>query len=51
MSSHLLEESSFATLFPKYREVYIKECFGNVKKVLSEYGIKADLNLIGFYFI
>ncbi len=49
MTASLQEESSFATLFPKYREVYIKECFGNVKKTLSDYGIKAELNLIGKY--
>ncbi len=42
----LLEESSFATLFPQYREKYIKEVWGNVKKALSTYGIKAELNLI-----
>ena len=42
----LLEESSFATLFPQYREKYIKEVWGNVKKALSSYGIKAELNLI-----
>ena len=40
MSSSLLEESSFATLFPKYRETYIKECSGNIKKTLAEYGYR-----------
>lgn len=39
MAGNLLEESSFATLFPKYREQYIKECSGNVQKVLSEHGL------------
>lgn len=42
----LLEESSFATLFPQYREKYLKECWGNVKKTLNEYGIKAELNMV-----
>ena len=42
MSSSLLEESSFATLFPQYREKYIKEVWGNVKKALSTYGVKAE---------
>ncbi|EGR31059.1 ribosomal RNA assembly, putative [Ichthyophthirius multifiliis] len=41
----LSEESSFATLFPQYREKYIQESFGNIKKTLNDYGIKADLNL------
>jgi len=42
----LLEESSFATLFPSYREKYIQECWGIVKKELKEHGIRADLNLL-----
>ena len=46
MNGPLLEESSFATLFPQYREKYIKECFGIVKKSLAEHGIKAELNLM-----
>lgn len=46
MQGHLLEESSFATLFPQYREKYIKEVWGNVKKALSTFGVKAELNLI-----
>jgi ribosomal RNA assembly protein len=46
MSGSLLDESSFATLFPQYREKYIKEVWGNVKKSLSIYGVKTELNLI-----
>jgi ribosomal RNA assembly protein len=46
MTTSLLEESSFATLFPQYREKYIREVWGFVKKALSDLGIKADLNLI-----
>jgi len=42
----LLEESSFAVLFPQYREKYLRECWGYVKKALTELGIKADLNLV-----
>ncbi|KAL2736700.1 hypothetical protein V1477_013209 [Vespula maculifrons] len=42
----LLEESSFATLFPKYREQYLKEHWPLVQKALDEYAVKAELDLV-----
>ncbi|KJE89260.1 ribosomal RNA assembly protein mis3 [Capsaspora owczarzaki ATCC 30864] len=42
----LLEESSFATLFPKYREKYLKEVWPHVTKALDDVGIACELDLI-----
>ncbi|XP_069012570.1 KRR1 small subunit processome component homolog [Embiotoca jacksoni] len=42
----LLEVSSFATLFPKYREAYLRECWPLVEKALGEAHIKVSLDLI-----
>lgn len=41
-----IEESSFATLFPKYRERYLKEIWPLVSGTLKSFGIAAELNLI-----
>jgi len=35
MKGPLLEESSFATLFPSYREKYLQEIWGGVTKALN----------------
>lgn len=42
----LLEESSFATLFPKYREKYLREVWPIVTKTLDGYKITCELNLV-----
>lgn len=41
-----LEESSFATLFPKYRERYLKEVWGHVTSALEKHGIACTLDLV-----
>lgn len=46
MAGPLLEESNFATLFPKYREAYLKEIWQHVTKILSAHGIACELNLV-----
>ncbi|KAI9774596.1 MAG: ribosomal RNA assembly protein krr1 [Geoglossum simile] len=40
------EESSFATLFPKYREVYLKEAWPMITRSLEKCGISCTLDLV-----
>lgn len=42
----LIEESSFATLFPQYREQYLRQIWPVVQKTLGEHHIKADLDVV-----
>ncbi|KND02448.1 ribosomal RNA assembly protein KRR1 [Spizellomyces punctatus DAOM BR117] len=41
-----LEESSFATLFPKYREAYLREVWPMVTSALEQVGVACVLDLI-----
>lgn len=41
-----LEESSFVTLFPKYREAYLQSIWGDLTRELSAHGIDCVLNLL-----
>ncbi|KIK54407.1 hypothetical protein GYMLUDRAFT_249554 [Collybiopsis luxurians FD-317 M1] len=40
------EESSFATLFPKYREKYLREVWSAVTRALESHGIACTLDLV-----
>lgn len=40
------EESSFACLFPKYREVYLKQAWPMITKVLEKNGVACTLDLV-----
>ena len=42
----MLEESSFATLFPRYREKYLREVWPMVTRTLKKCGIGCELNLV-----
>ncbi|KAF2836146.1 ribosomal RNA assembly protein KRR1 [Patellaria atrata CBS 101060] len=42
----LTEESSFVTLFPKYREVYLREAWPLITRSLSAHGVACTLDLI-----
>ena len=43
----MIEESTFATLFPKYREKYLREVWPLVQKSLNEtHNLKAELDVI-----
>jgi hypothetical protein len=45
-----LEESSFATLFPKYREKYLREVWGAVTKALDAHVRPSKLQTFFFFF-
>ncbi|KAF8822355.1 putative ribosomal rna assembly protein mis3 [Cardiosporidium cionae] len=42
----VLEESSFSTLFPQYREKYLQQVWPDVKRVAAEHHVKAELDLV-----
>ena len=42
----MLAESTFATLFPRYREKYLRECWPLVKAKMNEFNIKAEMDAV-----
>ncbi len=40
------EESSFATRFPKYREIYLKQAWPIITKALEKQGVACTLDLV-----
>lgn len=42
----LIEESSFATLFPQYRERYLRDVWPLVKRAMEPHGVAAKLDLV-----
>eukprot|EP00938_MAST-03A_sp_MAST-3A-sp1_P000589 g589.t1 len=46
MPAPLTEESSFATLFPQYREKYLREVWPSVTRALKKVGINCELDLV-----
>ena len=40
------EESSFVTLFPKYREVYLKQSWPMITRALEKHGVACTLDLV-----
>ncbi len=46
MAHPLLEESSFAVLFPAYRETYLRDNWPRVTAILKEQGLSCKLDLI-----
>ena len=40
------EESSFVTLFPKYREVYLREAWPMITRALEKQGVACTLDLV-----
>ncbi|KAK8814376.1 hypothetical protein WA158_008238 [Blastocystis sp. Blastoise] len=46
MPAPLLEESSFATMFPQYREQYLKEVWPFVTKALNSQNIDCELDCV-----
>ncbi|OII74262.1 Mis3 Dribble KH domain-containing protein [Cryptosporidium ubiquitum] len=42
----LLEESSFAVLFPKYREKYLRDIWPDIRNTLKAHHIKCELDLV-----